>query len=187
MTSLFQIGNIRETLMGWGMGSCGESGLESISGKSQRDHIQFLQKLPFCRLIATFFVHLKRIAPWTLCSSGFMHLSPVFCLSHCTEMANDLLNTKFNSLASVFLLPSHPAAFDSVGFVLLQTLSSLYFTEYIILMVPCVSDYSSLSFNFSSFSWVEKSDPLPQVIAFCFSLTLLTHFLHKGCLHPTAT
>lgn len=126
------------------------------AGKSIREgsktYIQFLQKIPFCRLIPTFFVHLERIAPWTPCSSGFKHLSSVFCLHHCTEVANDLLNTKFNSLASIFLLPSHPAAFDSVGFVLLQTLSSLYFTEYIILMVPCVSDYSSLSFNLSSFS-----------------------------------
>lgn len=95
---------------------------------------------------------LERIEPWSPCSFDVKHLSSDFCLHHCTEIAYDLLNTKFNNLASVFLLLSHPAAFDSVGFILLQTLSSLYFTEYIILIIPCVSDYSSLSFNLSSFS-----------------------------------
>lgn len=80
------------------------------AGKSIREgsktYIQFLQKIPFCRLIPTFFVHLERIAPWSPCLSDFKHLSSVFCLLCCTEVANDLLNTKFNSLAC--LPPTEP-------------------------------------------------------------------------------
>lgn len=74
--------------------------------EGSKTYIQFLQKIPFCRLIPTFFVHLERIAPWSPCLSDFKHLSSVFCLLCCTEVANDLLNTKFNSLAC--LPPTEP-------------------------------------------------------------------------------
>lgn len=91
---------------------------KNVLGKAQRSTSNL-----FDRLMSTFFVHLERVTPWTQFSFNPKHLRSVFCLHHCTEVANDLLNTKFNGLASVLLLLSHRAVFNSVGLVLLETLS----------------------------------------------------------------
>ena len=132
-------------------------------------YIQCFQKIPSSRLISTFFVHLERVAPSTHCLSKPKHLQSIFCLCPWAEVATDLWNNGFNLPVLVLLLLSHSAIFDSTGLVLLKTFSYLPFTALHHLCGPCVSDHSSLSFNFLSFP---KWRHLPLKSSFCFSLTL---------------